>query len=207
MTGPPNGPAPAQGPPTGPTGQGPVRVKPVVALADSGPVLPGWVLRAALALVCGALIAVLAADGAPGSYVGVLGLVALATAMSPSSAAPAAMGGAAVLGLVIVDPAGDDALRPAVLAVVFLVHLVHVGCGIAAVVPRGAVVHLSVLRRPLVRLLVIQTGVFALAGLAAVLPRWRNPALLEVAATAAITAVAVLGVLLIRRRGVRPNGS
>ncbi|HEY0640429.1 MAG TPA: hypothetical protein VGD67_22590, partial [Pseudonocardiaceae bacterium] len=119
---------------------------------------------------------------------------------SPGSAAPAAFGGAAALGLVIVAPGGEEPLRPVVLLTVTVVHLVHVLAGTAALLPRSALLHLSALARPLRRFLAIQAGVMALAGLAALLPGGRNPVLLEVLAVLGVAGAAVLAVVLLRRR-------
>jgi hypothetical protein len=172
----------------------------VVPLSEAGLPLPAWVLRLAVAATCGALAGVLLLDGAPPAFVFVLGLLAVATVLSPSSAAPAAVCGGAVLGLVIVSPDGSEPLRLAVLAVIVLVHLLHVLCGIAALVPLGARLHLPALRRPLLRLLSVQLGVFALAALTLAMPGGRNPVPLEIAAVLGVAAAAVFAVLLLRRR-------
>jgi len=174
--------------------------RPVIALADAGVVVPAWTLRLVMAALCGVLVGSLYLDGAPPVFVVVLVLAALATVVSPSSAAAAGLAGATVLGLVMVDPGGDDPLRLAVLASIFLVHLIHVMSGIAALVPLAAALHLPALRRPLARFLVIQAATFALVGFAAVLPAGQNPVPLEVAAVLGVTGVAVLSVVLLRRR-------
>lgn len=162
--------------------------------------MPAWVLRLAVAVTCGALVGVLALDGAPPAFLFVLALLAAASVLSPSSAAPAGLCGGTVLGLVIVSPDGSDPLRLAVLAIIVLVHLAHVLCGIAALVPLGSRLYLPVLRRPMTRFVLIQASVFALAAFTLVLPAGRTPVPLEVAAVLGVAAAAGFAVVLLRRR-------
>jgi hypothetical protein len=171
---------------------------PTVAFEDLGVAVPGWVLGLAVAAVSAAIVAVLRAEGAPIAVQVVFGLVGASSVISPSSAAPAALGGAAALASTVYHTGG--VLAPAVLALVVLVHLLHVSAGLAAIVPRGARLHLSVLRRPLRRFLAIQAAVFTLAGVAAVAPAGRNPVLLEVFAVLGVAGLAVVAMVQLRRR-------
>jgi hypothetical protein len=171
---------------------------PTVSIEDCGIAVPGWTLRAAVGTVSAAIVAVLAAEGAPIAVQVVFGLLAASSVASPSSAAPAALGGVAALVSTVYN--AGVVLAPAVFALVALVHLLHVLSGIAAVVPLGARLHLSTLRRPLWRYVTIQAAVFALAGLAAVVPSGRNPVTLEVLAVLAVAALSVLAITQLRRR-------
>jgi hypothetical protein len=174
------------------------RAVPTLSIEDCGIAVPGWVLRFAVGVVAAAIVAVLADEGAPTAVQVVFGLLAASSALSPSSAAPAALGGVAALASTVYNAGG--VLAPAVLALVALVHLLHVTSGIAAIVPRGARLHLSTLRRPLRRFVVIQAAVFALAGLAAVAPAGRNPVTVEVLAVLGVAGLAVLAIVQLRRR-------
>ena len=171
---------------------------PVATLEDLGIALPAWMLRLVIAAASAGIIVAIAVDGAPVAVLVVLGLLAASGVLSPGSAAPAALSGAAALLSTVYATGGM--LRPTVFALVFLVHLLHVSSAMAAVVPYGARLHLSTLRRPLRRFVVIQAVVFALAGLAAVLPAGRNPAELEVLAALGIAGTALLAIALLRRR-------
>jgi hypothetical protein len=171
---------------------------PTIAIKDCGPAVPGSLLRLLVAAVSAAITAVLAAVGAPLAVQAVAGLLGGASVISPSSAAPAALGGGAALVYTVYHSGGP--LAPAVLALVVLVHLLHVSAGLAAVVPHRAKLHLSVLRRPLRRFLAIQAAVFTLAGVAAVAPAGRNSVLLEVLAVLGVAAIAVLAIIQLRRR-------
>jgi hypothetical protein len=180
------------------------RAVPTITIEDCGLALPGGVLRLVVAVASAGIVGVLAVDGAPPLVLAIVGLVATFGVLSPGSAAPAALCGLAAIVSTIYANSGDGdidgaVLRPTVFLLVFLVHLVHVSCGLAAVVPRGARLHVSALRRPLRRFLLIQAAVFALAGLVAVLPAGRNPAQLEVLAILGITGLAALAIVLLRR--------
>jgi hypothetical protein len=193
MTAPPAMPA-APSVPAAPT----VPAVPTLSIEDCGVAVPGWLLRLTVGVVAAGVVAVFAAEGAPISVLVVFGLVAMSCALSPSSAAAAALGGAAPLVSIVYNTA--DVLSPAVLVLVPLVHLLHVTSGIAAVVPRGARLHLPALRRPLRRFAIIQAGVFALAGLVAVAPAGRNPVPVEVLAVLGVAGLAVLATVQLRRR-------
>jgi|GEM_PF-5819554 len=171
---------------------------PQVAMEDFGPAVPGWVLRLAIAGVSTAIVAVLGAEGAPPAVQVVFLLLAASSVFSPGSAAPGALGGVGALVSTVYHTGA--ALAPPVLALVVLVHLLHVGCGLAAVVPPRARLHLFTLYRPLRRFLVVQAAVFALAGLVSVLPDGRNPVTVEVLAVLGVAGLAVLAIVQLRRR-------
>ena len=171
---------------------------PTLSIADCGIAVPGWALRLLVAAVSAAIVGVLQAEGAPIAVLVLFGFLGASSVFSPSSAAPAALGGIAALVSTVYKTGG--ALAPAVLALVVLVHLLHVSSGLAAVVPRGARLHLSALRRPARRFVLIQTVVFAMAGISAVLPAGRNPVTIEVIAVLGVAALAVLAIVQLRRR-------
>ncbi|HET9139299.1 hypothetical protein, partial [Actinophytocola sp.] len=74
-----------------------------------------------------------------------------------------------------------------------------VGCALAGLLPARSRVHLSALRAPALRFVAIQAGVFALAGLMAVVSGIRPPAALEFGAVAGVTAIALLVAWLLHR--------
>lgn len=171
---------------------------PTVSIDEFGVAVPAWTIRLVAALAGAGVVWALAVDGAPPSVLVVVGLLGASGVLSPGSAAPAAMCGVAAIVSTVYSDAG--ALRPTVFALVFLVHLLHVSSGLAAAIPRGARLHTSTLRRPLLRFVLIQAGVLALAGVAAALPAGRNPAQLEVLAALGIAGLAALAIALLRRR-------
>jgi hypothetical protein len=173
---------------------------PVISIDDCGVALPAWALRLLVALVAGAVVAVLAADGVPVATLTVLALMGAATAVSPASAAPAALAVAAALATLLGAGGADGPLRPAVLALIPLVHLLHVTSALSAVVPHGARLHLPALRRTAQRFLAMQAGVFALAGVAWLLPHGTTPAHLEVVTVLGVAALAAIAIALLRRR-------
>jgi hypothetical protein len=163
--------------------------------------VPAWILRAAV-LASGALvIAILATQGALGGAMYVLSPVILASVYAPASPAPSAVViGAAVL----MALSGDDPVRPAVLAMIPAVHLFHVCCGIAGVIPVRGRLHAQAFVRPAIRFLLVQAVVFAFVGLAALLPTTPIPGLLEVIALAGLLGIAAV-VALWHREQDRPN--
>lgn len=171
--------------------------RPVVSIMDRRGTVPDWTLRLALALVIAAIIAVLATEGVPPGVLIILGLVGLGGLLVPASAGAVLLGGGAAIMVAVYS--GADPVRPAVLAMVVLVHLLHVLTGLVAVIPSRARIHLSALRRPALRFLGIQAVVFALAALAWRLPRSETPALIEIAAVLGVTGIAALVLVLLRR--------
>jgi hypothetical protein len=178
---------------SGPTGAD----QPGVTIVDLGATVPDWTLRLLLAAVAGVIGAVLSTERVPPGGLIIIGLVGLAALLVPASPAAAVLGGGAAILLAAYSE--GDPVRPAVLACVVLVHLLHVVTGQVAVIPRGTRIHLRALRRPALRFLLIQAVAFALVGLAMLLPRTATPTLIEVAALLAVTALAVFGMFLLRR--------
>jgi len=170
---------------------------PVLPISGRRGTVPDWTLRLGLAAVCAAVVAVLSTEGVPPGVLGMLGLIALAAVLVPASPAAAVLGGGAALLLAVYSD--GDPVRPAVLACIVLIHLLHVLTGLVAVVPAGSRIHLTALRRPALRFLAIQAAVFALAALAWQLPRTQTPVLIEVTALLAVTALAALALVLLRR--------
>jgi hypothetical protein len=171
---------------------------PVVVIEDRRGTVPEWTLRLALVATSYGLLAVLTTEGVPVGVLIILGLVALAGIVVPASPAAAVLGGGAAILLAVFSD--GEPVRPAVLASIVLVHLLHVLSAMVAVLPVGSRIHLSALRRPALRFLAIQAVVFALAALAWRLPRSPTPIVVEVAALLAVTAVAALVLFQLRRR-------
>ena len=160
--------------------------------------LPAIVLRGLIALTCLGIVGVLALDGTEPAgliFVAVIGVLSIALPASPSPALLIVL----AAGLVVVDHA--EPLSLAALAMIPLTHLLHVSCAIAGMLPLRARVHLAALKRPAVRYLMVQTGVFLVAGIAALLPEGATPAVLEVLALLSVAALA----LVIARMAHRPQ--
>jgi hypothetical protein len=159
--------------------------------------IPGYALRVLILVTGAAMILVpLTEDVTFGTLVLLVPTV-LASAYAPSSPAPA---GAVIIVGVLVALADGPALRPEVLVLVPVVHLFHVACGIAGVLPAAGRLHRSALVAPAVRFLLVQAAVFAFVLVAALMPAGRTVAVIEVAALAAVAALAVL---VVRRQRVK----
>jgi hypothetical protein len=159
--------------------------------------VPGWTLRVLIGLVAAAIITVLLGHGLGGAAVLLLVLSALTSVVMPASPAPALLVTVVAMAVVAIDA---DPFGPTVLVLIPLVHLLHVACGIAGLVPARSRVHLAALRVPAVRFAGIQAGVFALAGLLALLPAGRSVAFLEFLAIVGVAAIALLILWLLVRR-------
>lgn len=157
--------------------------------------IPGYALRVVI-LVAGAVMVLvpMTEDVTLGTLVLLLPAV-LASAYAPASPAPA---GAVLIVGVLVALADGPALRPEVLVLVPVVHLFHVACGLAGVLPAAGRLHPSALRAPALRFLVVQAVVFALVGVAALVPAGRAVVVFEVTALAGVAALAGLVVWLQR---------
>ncbi|MFT7839606.1 hypothetical protein Q5530_25975 [Saccharothrix sp. BKS2] len=162
------------------------------------PGLPGWVLRAAIALTCGAVAAVLAAVGVEPLALALYLAIAVAAAAIPASAAAALLIGYPAVAAVF---ATDGPSWPAVLALVVLLHLVHVLCAYAAVLPLHSRIHPEALGAPARRFALVQLSVFALAGLVILLPARRTDVPVELIGLACAVGLVLVTVLLLRRRG------
>src|SRR5256885_3810956 len=105
-------------------------------MADGGDALvlgagiPGWTLRVGIAAVGTAILAVLAAAGIGGGALVLLGIILLLCVAMPASPGPAL---AVVLVSLSVLATGTGPLSAEVLALVPLVHLLHVSCAIVGV--------------------------------------------------------------------------
>ncbi|MFC6091221.1 hypothetical protein [Saccharothrix lopnurensis] len=161
------------------------------------PGLPGWVLRAAIALTCGAVAAVLAAVGVESPALALYLAIAVAAAAIPTTAAAALLIGYPAVAVVF---ATDGPSWPAVLALVVLLHLVHVLCAYAAVLPLHSRIHPEALGAPARRFALVQLSVFALAGLVTLLPARRTDAPVELIGLACAVGLVLVTVLLLRRR-------
>ncbi|MGW4114848.1 hypothetical protein ACWEFJ_28570 [Actinosynnema sp. NPDC004786] len=165
---------------------------------ELGAGLPGWALRAAIGVVAGAVALVLALNGVEWPALALYGGLALTAAAIPASAATA---------LVIAYPAaamvfvGDGPSWPGVLALVVLLHLVHVLSAYAALLPIGSRIHLNALKAPAKRFGAVQLSVLAFAGVVLLLPGGRTDEAVEVVGLACAVAVVVGTVLLMRRKG------
>jgi hypothetical protein len=161
------------------------------------PGLPGWVLRAAVAVTCAAIASVLAAVGVETVALVLYLALAVAAAAIPASAAAALLIGYPAAAVVF---ATDEPVWPAVLALVVLLHLVHVLCAYAAVVPLNSRVHPEALKAPAKRFALVQLSVLALAGLVILLPAGRTGAPVEVIGLACAAGLVLGAVLLMRRK-------
>lgn len=158
-------------------------------IVELGPGIPGWVLRLALLLVGGAAVYVQRADGVV--VLVVFGVLALVAAAVPASPAPALL--ISVIALAVTLSSGSP-LRPTVLAEIPLLHLEHVLAAITALLPMRAVVRGSALLAPARRFVIIQFSVFAVAGLAEMLPTTENSIFVEVVGL--LAAVGLVGLAI-----------
>lgn len=162
---------------------------------ELGAGLPAWLLRVVIAIAAGTVVLILARQGIDGPA-----LVLLVVAALVSVGFPASPGPMLVVILVAVSQAalGSNVFGASVLALVPLVHLLHVSCALAGLVPVSARVHLAALRGPALRWLAVQAGTFTLVGVMALAPSdWRSaPA--ELLALLGVVAVAGLLARLIR---------
>ncbi len=156
---------------------------------ELGTGLPAIALRLVIASTGAGIVAVLGNGGIGGPALVLIALAALMSAGAPASPAPALV---VLLVALSVLAIGGDAVNPRVLALVPLVHLLHVSCALAALMPWRARIRLSALRAPAIRFVAIQGGVFALAGVMAVAPTGRVPGFVEMVAVAGIAAIALI---------------
>lgn len=163
---------------------------------------PAWWLRIAIGLVGAAVLVIPSFESTVGGAVVLLAPMILASMWAPASPVPAAV---VIGGAVLVAVAGDDPLRPVVLAMIPTVYLFHVLCGLAGVLPANGRLHWAALRRPALRFLLVQAVVFALAGLAALLPTGRVPAVVEIGALTGLAALAAVILVLQRREPASPG--
>jgi hypothetical protein len=158
--------------------------------------LPGWLIRLAIAVAAGAICVVLAVSGVAGVALGLLGLAALMSVAMPSSPAPMLLLVVTALSVAVV---GAGPFSWPVLTMIPLVHLFHLTCSLAGLLPARSRVHLAALRRPARRFLGIQAVTFALAGLTALIPAGRSLPAFEFAAIIGVAALALLLAWLLDR--------
>jgi hypothetical protein len=150
--------------------------------------VPAWLLRLAVAVTGALVIAIPATEGAFWGALFILAPAILASVYAPASPVPSAVViGAAVLAAL----SGDDPLRPAVLVLIPAVHLFHLACAFAGIVPIRGRLHARAFARPALRFLLVQAIVFAFVGAAMLLPVTRIPAWLEVVALAGLVVIAL----------------
>ncbi|NUT92654.1 MAG: hypothetical protein HOY78_11545, partial [Saccharothrix sp.] len=95
---------------------------------------------------------------------------------------------------------GGEPARPAVFVLVALVHLLHLLCAYAALVPTRSRIHPSALRAAALRFLAVQAGVLVLAAVVLLLPGGRTDAAVEVIGLVCAAGLVVGAVVLLRRR-------
>jgi hypothetical protein len=93
---------------------------------------------------------------------------------------------------VLLALAGEDPLRAEVLVMIPLVHLFHVACGLAGVLPASGRVHLSALRSTALRFLLVQAVTAAVVVLVALLPTGRTQPVVEVLGLAGLAGVVLI---------------
>ncbi len=176
---------------------GEVAGAPPAAAPRLGRGMPAWLLRLAV-LVSGALvIAIPSTENAMWGALILLGPAIVVSTYAPASPVPAmVVVGAAVLTALT----GDDPLRPTVLAMIPAVHLFHVTCGLAGLVPVRGRLHPRALLRPALRFVLVQAVVFAFVGVAALLPVGQVPAPLEITALLCLLLMALVILLWHRER-------
>lgn len=151
--------------------------------------VPAWLLRVVILAVGGAIVLLPLSEGTTTGTLFVLLPAVLASAYAPASPSPAAV---VVVAAVLLALANGDPLRAEVLIMVPLVHLFHVACGIAGVLPASGRVHLRALRTTGLRFVLIQAVTAVVALVVALLPEGRTEPVVEVLALAGLAGVALL---------------
>ena len=151
--------------------------------------VPAWLLRVVILVVGAAIVVLPLSEGTTTGTLFVLLPAVLASVYAPASPSPAAV---VVVAAVLLALADGDPLRPEVLGMVPLVHLFHVACGIAGVVPASGRLHPRALRSTGLRFLLIQAVTAAVAVVVALLPEGRTQPVVEVLALAGLAGVALL---------------
>ncbi|TCO58466.1 hypothetical protein [Actinocrispum wychmicini] len=159
--------------------------------------VPAWVVRATVALAVALIMVLLAAQGVSGILLGVVGVVGALSALVPASPAPAMVIIATAVSVAVVV---DDPFGVGVLALLPLVHVVHIGCALTAVIPGTARIHLRALRPVAVRFVLVQTIALGLAGVSSIVPTSVMPTVLEIAGLLAVAGLAAVAAGLILKR-------
>jgi hypothetical protein len=155
------------------------------------------VLRAVVLFAVVLIVILLAAQGVASLPLGIVAVIGVLSALTPASPAPAML---IIATAVSVAVAAGDPLDIAVLALLPLVHVVHIGCALAAVIPGTARIHLNALRPAAVRFVVVQATVLGLAAVASIVPRSVTPTVLEIAALLGAAVLAGIAARLILKR-------
>jgi hypothetical protein len=151
--------------------------------------VPASVLRVLILAFGAAIIIVPLREGVTVGPLVVLLPAVLASAYAPASPAPAGVVIAAAALAALVD---GDPLRVAVLVLIPLVHLFHITCGLAGVVPAAGRLHLRALRAPALRFVQVQGVMAVLVILAALLPTGRTAPVFEAFGLVGLALVAML---------------
>ena len=151
--------------------------------------MPASVLRVAILAVGAAIIIVPLSEGVTVGPLVVLLPAVLASAYAPASPAPA---GVVIAAAAFAALADGDPLRVAVLLLIPLVHLFHITCGLASVVPAAGRLHLRALRAPAFRFLQVQGVMAVLVILASLLPTGRTAPVFEAVGLLGLALIAVL---------------
>lgn len=192
---------PTVNPPTSPSSAAPATAAtsdpPGLPILELGPGWPGWVPRVVLLLAGLGASFVLLGDNVNSIAFGFILALALVVPLVPATPAPAILIGAVA---VAVAASSGDALRPAVLLEIPLLHLVHVTASFAGLVPVRAVIRPAALWRPARRFLVVQALTFAVVAVAELLPTGRDPIVVEIAGLVASTGLVAVAIWLVARR-------
>lgn len=156
---------------------------------------PAYLLRLVILVVGAAILYVPLQEGTTLGTLVVLLPAVLASAYAPASPSPASV---IIVVAVLLALADGDPLRPAVLVMIPLVHLFHVACGLAGVLPASGRLHLRALWPTLSRFLLIQAGTAVVVALLAFLPTGRTQPVVEVLGLVGLTGVVLLVVWLQR---------
>ena len=157
--------------------------------------MPAVVLRGAILVVGLAIVIVPLQAGVTTGTVVILLPAVLASVYAPASPVPSAV----IVGVaVLIALSGGDPLRPEVLVLIPLVHLFHIACGVAGVVPVHGRVHARALTAPALRFLLTQGVMAVIVLVAALLPAGLSTPLFEAIALVGLAGVAVLVVFLQR---------
>lgn len=157
--------------------------------------MPGHLLRGVILVAGAAIVLVPLLEGNTLGTLVLLVPAVLASAYAPASPAPAAV---VVVAAVLIVLADGDPVRAEVLVMIPLVHLFHVACGLAGVLPASGRVHLGALRSAALRFLGVQAVVAAVVVLVALLPTGRTQPVVEALALVALGLVALVVVRLQR---------
>lgn len=159
--------------------------------------LPAWTLRAAVLAAVALIVILLLAQGLPAVPAGIISLFGVFSVLAPASHAPALVIIATAVSAVM---AGGGALDIGVLVLLPLVHLVHIGSAMTAVIPGTGRIHLAALKPAAIRFVIVQAAVLGLTVVAMIVPESATPLALEAAALIGATALAVIAARLIMNR-------